>query len=141
MKLTLYSKVLSRRQIERVFQLQFVVADNYTTGGMVVDFTQALNPKNADRARIPAFVDGIPVAGSPTALQGVPPAAAFTVKQVPQGYDLEIIVNPVNPSLKNYLFKITSSGGAELAAAGIPAGIYNDVNGFTFSCTTPQKYG
>lgn len=131
MKLALIGKRETLRDIERLFQLTFVAADNYTTGGVTVDFTALVNSISASRANIPVQVSG-----------GKPPAAsAFRVNQVPQGYDGEMILNTSSPTLKNYLFKITSSGGTEIAASGIPSGIYGDVNGFTFSVVTPKKYG
>lgn len=132
MKLQLVSKVYALRSIERVFQLTFVAADNYVTGGITLDFTKMINAVNADRGQIPAFV------GPGT----LPPAATrFRINQVPAGYDGEVIVNTVAPTIKNYLFKILSSGGTEIAAAGIPVGIYGDINGFTISVVTPKYAG
>ncbi len=140
MKLTLLRKRETLRNIERVFQLTFVAADNYVTGGVVLDFTKAVIATPAARANIPSFVEALPVAGISAPANAPPPSSAFSVTQVPVGTDAEVVQNPVAPTLKNYLFKI-ASGNAELAQAGMPAGITGDANGFTFSCVTAKKYG
>jgi hypothetical protein len=131
MKLALIAKNVGPREIERIFQLTFVAADNYVTGGVTLDFTAAVNSAYADRPRIPALISG----GTP------PPASRFHMLQEPDGYSGEVLLAAASPTLKNYLFKITSTANTELNAAGVVAGVYNDVNGFTFSCVTPKKYG
>lgn len=132
MKLQIISRDISLRDIERVFQLLFVSTDNYVTGGITLDFSAALNPNSIERGKLPF----------PAGSNNGPPAAfRFRIGQCPGGYDGEIIVNTVSPTIKNYLFKIYTSGGTELAASGIPSAIYSDVNGFTFVCKTPKKFG
>jgi len=140
MKLTLLRKRTTLYDIERVFQLTFVAADNYVTGGIALDFTKAVIARPISRPNIPAFVEDVPVPGVSAPSNAPPPSSAFSVTQVPVGTDAEVLRNPAAPTLKNYLFKI-ASGNAELAQAGMPASITGDANGFTFSCVTPKKYG
>ncbi len=114
------------RSIVRTFQVQ--CTGNYAPGGDTANFAAATNPINAPRGKIPVY--------------GPPAGYRFDVTQCPAGYTAEVIVNPVNPTIQNYLFKIFDiHAGLELAAGAYPAGITGDVNGFIITCTTPKKYG
>ena len=136
MTLNLLSVIRGERDITRIFQILFASTDTYVTGGFTVDFTKAVNTPKAPRGSLPVYAVNSSGSNLP------PQVSRVTQMQSPGGYTAELIQNTASPTIKNYLLKIWDiAGAAQLAASGIPSGIYNDVNGFTFSFITPKKLG
>lgn len=116
------------RENTRVFAFKpsATAGQGYKTGGDTLNFSTALNPQNAMRAKLPAL--------------NPPLQNRFVVGSVPAGYTVEIFPNTVAPTISNYLIKImVLSTGAELAQADYPAALSGDQ--IVFTVTTPKKNG
>lgn len=75
--------------------------------GEVLNFSAALNPGYGARAKLPGAING---SNGP-----LPANTAFEVPPV-YGYEFQIEQNAVNPTTANYIMRIFSTGGTELAS-------------------------
>jgi hypothetical protein len=125
--------------ITKVFQC--ALSGSYLNGGAIgtpgetLNFSTALNPAYADRAKIPSTLNG-----STTSL---PPNSAFRVLPY-SGFTFQVEQNAASPTNANYALRIFASDGTELssgtyasvAAALTAAGF----KGLTIEVDVPQKY-
>lgn len=116
---------------------QCVLSGNYTNSGGVgnagtpgetLNFNGAANPLKLARFKLPQ-----PLAGK------LPPNTDIRVTRVPAGYDAQVEQNAANPTAANYVLRIFTTGGTELAGGAYPAGLL-DATGLLIEVDIPNKY-
>jgi hypothetical protein len=90
--------------------------------GEVLNFQTPLNPGYGARTKLPGVL-GLPnsTGGTTANTDALPASSAFEVPPV-YGYEFQIEQNAVNPTNANYIMRIFSTGGTELAS-----GLYSSV--------------
>jgi hypothetical protein len=75
--------------------------------GEVLNFSTALNPGYGARAKLPGVING--------STDALPTNTAFEVPPV-YGYEFQVEQNAVSPTTANYIMRIFTTGGTELAS-------------------------
>lgn len=114
--ITLKHKKIMQNGCLRRLALQ-LDAGNYVqiaNGGLTVDFTTMLNPQKIQHGKFGG------VAQSPSS---IPASDDISCPSDVNGYSFLVQQAAANPTLKNYTLTIYGSGGSELAAGAMPAGL------------------
>jgi hypothetical protein len=84
--------------------------------GEVLNFQTPLNPGYGARTKLPGVI-GLPnsTGGTTANTDALPASSAFEVPPV-YGYEFQIEQNATNPTNANYIMRIFSTGGTELAS-------------------------
>lgn len=107
--LVTFDKEISRRR--KRLRVKGTLSGNYVTGGITVDLTTISNPKLLSSGK---------AASNPT---------LGLVLNSPAGYTGELVAGA---TIKTWLLKVFTTGGAELAAAAFPAALAADPFQFEF---------
>lgn len=105
------------------------------TPGETLNFQTPLNPGYGARTKLPGVING--------SNDALPTASQFEVPPV-YGYEFQIEQNKTNPTTANYVMRIFTTGGTELAS-GTYAGVAADLvaagaQPIIVKCRVPAKY-